>query len=82
MFFKISVPKSFAIFKAPVLEPLGIKVAGLLVAILKRNSNTSVSCKYCDVFKNSSFIKYFQWLLLDLVLLRSIYFKRAWVPVH
>ena len=67
MFFKIGSLKTFAIFtgkhlcwgiysiKLQVFKP---------VTFLKRDSNTGVSFRYCEILKNSFFIEHLRWLLL------------------
>ena len=58
MFLKIGVPKNFKNFteKIPVLESHFNKVVGLRPAmLLKRDSNTDVSCEIFKFFKNTFF---------------------------
>ena len=47
-----------------MLDSLFKKVAGLPATLLKRDSNTCVSCEYCEIFKNSFFTEHLRWLLL------------------
>ena len=40
---------------------------GSLFNFSRRDSNTGVSCGYCEIFKNSFFIENLQWLLLKVL---------------
>ena len=57
MFFKIGVLKSFTVFTGNTCVSLFlIKLQAFRSAtLLKRDSNTDVSCEYCENFKNSFF---------------------------
>ena len=71
MFFKIDSLKSFAIFTGKHLcwGLFLIKLQTFRPAtFLKRDSNTGVSCAYCEIFKNSFFIEILWWLLLKALL--------------
>ena len=60
MFFKIDSLKSFAIFTGKHLcwGLFLIKLHTFRPAtFLKRDSNTGVSCAYCEIFKNSFFYR-------------------------
>ena len=70
MFFEISSIKNFAIFTGKHLcWGLGlIKLHACRPAtFLKRDSNTGVSCGYCELYKNSFFIENLRWLLLTVL---------------
>ena len=70
LFFEISRIKKFAIFTGKHLcsDLFLIKLQAFRpVTILKRNSNTGVSCGYCELFKNSFFSENFGWLLLTVL---------------
>ena len=70
MFFEISSIKNFAIFTGKHLcWGLGlIKLHACRPAtFLKRDSNTGVSCGYCEIFKNSFFKENLRWLLLTVL---------------
>ena len=65
MFFKIGVPKTFAIFT-------GKHLCSSLFLI---ETPTQVfSCEYCKVFKNRFFIEHLRWLLL---ISRLLNFKKV-----
>ena len=60
MFFKIGALKNFHLCWS-----LFLKVGELSPAtLLTRDSNTGVSCEYCEILKNSFFIGQLGWLLL------------------
>ena len=40
-----------------MLESLFNKVAGIKVTLLKRDSNTSVSCEFSQIFENTFFYR-------------------------
>ena len=46
-----------------MLESLFNKVK--TASLLNRDSNTSVSCEYCEIFRNTYFMEHLRWLLLS-----------------
>ena len=70
MFFELSRIKNFAIFTGKHLCSglFLIKLQAFRPAtFLKRDSNTGVSCGYCEIFKNSFFRENLRWLLLTVL---------------
>ena len=70
LFFELSGIKNFAIFTGKHLYsgPFLIKLQVFRPAtFLKRDSNTGVSCGYCEIFKNSFFRENLRWLLLTVL---------------
>ena len=62
--------------KTPVLGSLFNKVAGLQICnILKRDSNTDLSCGYSETFRTAFFIENLRWLLLTVL---PQYSKVSW----
>ena len=70
MLFKISSIKNFAIFTGKHLcwGLFLIKLQAYRPTIfLKRDSNTGVSCGYCELCKNSFFVENLRWLLVTVL---------------
>ena len=70
MFSEISSNKNFVIFTGKHLcwGLFLIKLQAFRPAtFLKRDSNTGVSCGYCEIFKNSFFRENLRWLLLTVL---------------
>ena len=70
LFFELSRIKNFAIFTGKHLCSglFLIKLQAFRPAtFLKRDSNTGVSCGYCEIFKNSFFRENLRWLLLTVL---------------
>ena len=70
LFFELSGIKNFAIFTGKHLYsgPFLIKLQVFRpTTFLKRDSNTGVSCGYCEIFKNSFFKENLRWLLLTVL---------------
>ena len=67
MFFQTGVLKNFSNFTGKHLR-WSLFLINLLTwrpsTILKRDFNVGVSCKHCQIFKNSFFIKHLWWLPL------------------